>query len=360
MLHGFDISGYQSSSWTAKTDMLFVKATENTGYTNPHFVSQFSAAKKLARVHGAYHFARPGSSSASAQADHFLAVIGPYLTANTLLVLDLEVSRLTQGATNQFAKDFAARLGHRYPSHRRVLYMGGGYSATNTGAGLSRHFHSWWYPRYPFAYQIAAETVDVEAWRAANRSDELSYDEIVEAERARDVARTGAASASARRDVLAALMTKWPPTFTPNAPAGKTGWSRPDIWQFTDNYGASHLDANISDRTVSYLLGSTQEDDMEPTTAVKISDYWKSRHQFSHDSYPASHLWAGALSETRTYGNAILAKLEAQQATIDKLADALGQAGSFDPADLKREIREAIESIEIKLDVPDAAPATDA
>jgi hypothetical protein len=217
MLHGFDISGYQSASWTTKTDMLFVKATENTGYTNPRFAAQFNAAKQLAKVHGAYHFARPGRSTATAQADHFYTVIKSRITASTLLVLDLEVSQLGQAQTNQFAKDFAKRLKSLLPDHRRVLYMGGGYSANNTGKGLADHFHLWWYPRYP---------------SSANRTD-------------------------------------WPTSFAPNAPAGATGWNRPDIWQFSSNFGPSHLDANVSDRTVEYLLG--QEDDM-PYSSAQLKD----------------------------------------------------------------------------------------
>src|SRR5262245_23655000 len=103
MLHGYDISGFQSSSWTLQTDMLFVKATEGTTFTNSKFVSQFSGAKEHARVHGAYHFARPGSSAATAQADHFISVVRPHLDATTLLVLDLEVSELNQAETNKFA-----------------------------------------------------------------------------------------------------------------------------------------------------------------------------------------------------------------------------------------------------------------
>ncbi|MGH3584786.1 MAG: peptidoglycan recognition protein family protein [Pseudonocardia sp.] len=44
------------------------------------------------------------------------------------------------------------------------------------------------------------------------------------------------------------------------------------------------------------------------------------------------------------------AEVKAQRKVIDKLADALGQAGSFDPEVLKREIRAAIESITVHLD----------
>ncbi|NGO69347.1 glycoside hydrolase family 25 protein [Streptomyces boncukensis] len=42
-------------------------------------------------------------------------------------------------------------------------------------------------------------------------------------------------------------------------------------------------------------------------------------------------------------------QLAAQDATIDKLADAVGQVGSFDPEALKQEIREAIESVTVRL-----------
>lgn len=54
---------------------------------------------------------------------------------------------------------------------------------------------------------------------------------------------------------------------------------------------------------------------------------------------------------------AIRAQLDAQAAVIDKLADAVGKAGQFDPTQLKDEIRSAIESVKatVILDVPDAS-----
>lgn len=98
-----------------------------------------------------------------------------------------------------------------------------------------------------------------------------------------------------------------------------------------------------------------KEDDMEPTTTVTVPDYWKGKN-FTHDKYSAAFLWAGNLSETRAYGKAVLAKLEAQQVTIDKLVDAL--AGAQPDLDaLKATIKEAIESIDIKIDVPEAPDA---
>ena len=95
------------------------------------------------------------------------------------------------------------------------------------------------------------------------------------------------------------------------------------------------------------------EDDMEPTTKVTISDYWKESGQFSHDSYSAAFLWQGSVAETRAYGKRILASLEAQRVTIDKLVEALALAAP-DMETLKAEIREAIESVTVRLDTEEA------
>jgi hypothetical protein len=46
----------------------------------------------------------------------------------------------------------------------------------------------------------------------------------------------------------------------------------------------------------------------------------------------------------------LLAKLDAQAVTIDKLVDAVAASGGVDGAELKQEIREAIESIQVKFD----------
>jgi hypothetical protein len=50
----------------------------------------------------------------------------------------------------------------------------------------------------------------------------------------------------------------------------------------------------------------------------------------------------------------VRARLAAMQVTVDKLADALSQDGAFDPEILKAEIRAAIESVDVRLDVSDA------
>lgn len=68
----------------------FIKATEGAGYTNPYFAQDWARAGAVGIVRGAYHFARPDVNNASAEADYFLAAVGP-LSAGDLLVLDYEV-----------------------------------------------------------------------------------------------------------------------------------------------------------------------------------------------------------------------------------------------------------------------------
>lgn len=108
----------------------------------------------------------------------------------------------------------------------------------------------------------------------------------------------------------------------------------------------------------SPAYGKEEEDDMEPSTRVEIHPYFaeKEPSHFSHDAYSAGYLWQGAVYETRNYGTQILAKLSAQQATIDKLVDAVAAGPGVDVEALKQEIREAIESVSVRLDVtePDA------
>lgn len=199
-VHGFDIAAYQSATWTKSCDFLFVKATEGHSYTSSRFASQWAGAKQHAKVRGAYHFARPEESSGKSQADRLLAVAKP--VPGEMLCLDLEASKLNQAQTNAWAKAFGDRLREKAPGVTTVLYLGSGYASNGTGKDLSGHFTYWWYPQYP---------------STANTS-------------------------------------KWPSSVSPWLPSGLTvGWSKPHIWQFTDNFGG--LDASVSSLTVEQLAG---------------------------------------------------------------------------------------------------------
>jgi hypothetical protein len=155
--------------------------------------------------------------------------------------------------------------------------------------------------------------------------------------------------------------------------------SRAHIQQYSNDHtlngvGVDH-DRAVKDDYGQWRVGANpEEDDVVSKEDIKaiaaavwaaqipIHPYYQERHQFSHPGYSAGFLTQGAVSETRTYSKAIQAQLAAQQATIDKLADALSVPGA-DIEDLKTEIRagirEAIEGldIELKVDAPDAEPA---
>lgn len=93
---GIDVARYQGTvDWprvaAAGIRFAFVKATEGTTYTSPTFAAQYSGAAAAGLYRSPYHFARPGSSSAAAQADHFLDVAGVGGDGITLPpVLDIE------------------------------------------------------------------------------------------------------------------------------------------------------------------------------------------------------------------------------------------------------------------------------
>lgn len=88
-LHGPDLSSFQAALDLTRTphDFAIVKATQGNWYVNPAFGTHMGQAKGGLR--GAYHFWETGTSAA-AQVDAFLAVVGPYLDGKTLIALDYE------------------------------------------------------------------------------------------------------------------------------------------------------------------------------------------------------------------------------------------------------------------------------
>jgi len=75
---GIDVSGYQGNvdwagQYNAGKRFAYVKATENTNYTNPYFAQQYNGSYNVGMIRGAYHFATPNTSSGATQANYFLA-----------------------------------------------------------------------------------------------------------------------------------------------------------------------------------------------------------------------------------------------------------------------------------------------
>lgn len=230
LLHGVDVSAYQGAT-VPVMDFVIVKATEGKSYTSSRFAAQWASAKTRARHRGAYHFARPEQSSAADQAARFLAVVKP--VPGESVWLDLEASDLSQAKTNAWAAAWGDYIRTHAPGVTSGIYMGSGYATNNTGKGLAAHFDYWWYPQYPSAYQLAPGSPDREVIRALNRSGSLPV-----------------------ATPIARATTSWPTSVSPWLPSGvaATGWSKPHIWQFTDNYGPG-LDANVTALTLDQLAG---------------------------------------------------------------------------------------------------------
>lgn len=96
-VEGIDVSNHNGDiDWSKVAadgkKFTFVLATDGTSFTNPRYGEQYHGAKGAGLIAGAYHFARPGSSSAEEQAERFLNTAGYQADGKTLPpVLDLEV-----------------------------------------------------------------------------------------------------------------------------------------------------------------------------------------------------------------------------------------------------------------------------
>ncbi|MEV0280100.1 GH25 family lysozyme [Streptomyces sp. NPDC050610] len=134
MLHGIDVSSYQSEKYPVDDiDFAFVKVTEGTSYTNPKWVAQRDRARKAGLVVGYYHFGSAGSMTA--QGDYFLGKIK--LRAGDILAFDWESTSVT-------CKEKDAWLAHvkrKAPGHKVILYCNRDYwlhrdTTSQAGDGL--------------------------------------------------------------------------------------------------------------------------------------------------------------------------------------------------------------------------------
>jgi lysozyme len=132
--HGPDVASYQHPNgagidWSRVHDsgsaFTFVKATEGTSYTNPHFASDYAAAHRVGLVRSAYHYARPYTDPQTAQdqAQAFVKTAGTAANKGDLpLTLDLEESGgLSPSQLISWVQAFVAQvrtLTHRPP----ILY----------------------------------------------------------------------------------------------------------------------------------------------------------------------------------------------------------------------------------------------
>src|ERR1019366_5369523 len=105
---GVDVSSYEGTiNWvsvkSAGYTFAFAKATEGIGLTDSYFTSNEVNGTAAGMIMGAYHFAHPENNTATAEANYFLSVAGPYIKACHLPpVLDLEYPSTGPGLSTFF------------------------------------------------------------------------------------------------------------------------------------------------------------------------------------------------------------------------------------------------------------------
>jgi lysozyme len=115
VVKGVDVSHYDGAiDWglvkAAGISFAIIKATENINFIDPEFAANWKFAGMDGIIRGGYHFLRPEVDPV-AQADYFLATLGPSLPGDLPPALDLEVTDgLSGAAVAQSALAFVARL----------------------------------------------------------------------------------------------------------------------------------------------------------------------------------------------------------------------------------------------------------
>ncbi|MER6528731.1 glycoside hydrolase family 25 protein [Streptomyces sp. NPDC001508] len=119
MLHGIDVSAYQSSSYdTDGVSFVFIKATEGRSYVNPKLSAQTERARDAGLVVGFYHFLWPGNIGA--QAEYFVRHAPE--KAGDILAVDWESTSEGTHASNAEKDLFIRKVKDLRPSHQVVLY----------------------------------------------------------------------------------------------------------------------------------------------------------------------------------------------------------------------------------------------
>ncbi|MES4892805.1 glycoside hydrolase family 25 protein [Streptomyces sp. NPDC096012] len=119
MLHGIDVSAYQSSSYgTDGLSFVFIKATEGRSYVNPRLAAQTKHGRDAGLVVGFYHFLWPGHIDE--QAEYFVSHAPE--KAGDLLAVDWETTGDGTRAGNAEKDQFIRKVKQLRPHHRVLLY----------------------------------------------------------------------------------------------------------------------------------------------------------------------------------------------------------------------------------------------
>jgi GH25 family lysozyme M1 (1,4-beta-N-acetylmuramidase) len=119
MLHGIDVSAYQSSTYgTSGSSFVFIKATEGRSYVNSKLSAQTKHGRDAGLVIGFYHFLWPGSITA--QAEYFVSHAPE--KAGDILAVDWETTGGGTHASNAEKDQFIRKVKALRPHHRVILY----------------------------------------------------------------------------------------------------------------------------------------------------------------------------------------------------------------------------------------------
>ncbi|GAA2673926.1 hypothetical protein GCM10010400_40090 [Streptomyces aculeolatus] len=288
MIKGIDVSAYQSETYTTSGyDFVIVKATEGRTYINPKQAAQVARARAAGLVLGFYHFLWPGNIKA--QAAYFVEKCAS--RPGDILACDWEHTSSGPAATSAEKDAFMREVKRLRPDHRVILYC------------------------------------NVDFW--VNR-DTSSYD----------------------GDGL------WIAQYNgrPGDPSIRAKWL---IHQYT----SSPLDINVaqfaSRAAMRAWAGGTSTPPKEDDVPITDADAKKIAKAVADlDAYPVP--WESDNKDNQLK-NAVAsmwrivyrteAEVKAQRATIDKLVDAVAAGPGADLEALKREIREAIEGVTVRLSV---------
>lgn len=291
---GLDVSAYQHpQDWTALEAkgvvFAFAKASEGLHSRDAKFDTHIAGIIKAGLVPGAYHFAWP-TQSVMVEAENYISAVRPYARAGFCHWLDLErysdgrnYSGRSAAQIRAWVTQWLAAVQAAFPGQRVGVYT----SASDIAAGHVPDGVPLWFPRYP--------------WGAADWSRAEAAEQPVVSGR------------------------------------------RPIIWQFT---------SQPYDRSIAYLseaalrawaMGDTpEEDDMQLSDQINLGDwipkYWPDDKGLADKKIPVDVALGSGYAHSRKAAEntvKILAQLGAQQATIDKLIDALADGGGLTAAEVK-------------------------
>jgi GH25 family lysozyme M1 (1,4-beta-N-acetylmuramidase) len=123
-IRGIDVSHHDGSiDWggvaSSGIRFAYIKSSEGTGFVDPRYAANRTAAARLGLRVGAFHFARPDLTpeEASAEADHFIAT-ADFRAGDLAPMLDLEVTDgLSVGQLDDWVSTFLARVVARTGIH---------------------------------------------------------------------------------------------------------------------------------------------------------------------------------------------------------------------------------------------------